>query len=283
MPPTTVPAMPAFLAICSALVVGSSDFLGGFAGRKGRIYAVVVWTQFIGFVAIVGISALIGGDPTAADLWWGAGAGLSGSIGIAILYRGFTVAQIGVVSPISSVGAAAVPALFGIFTGEEPGAPALIGVAVGIVAIALVSQSDGTRRASLIGVLHGAGAGIGFAGLFILLSYTTEDAGTWPLVPGRLAGAVVLTIGAIALGKNLKPAQGSWPAIFGAGVLAMAGNGLFLLAVQRGLLSLVAVLTSLYPAASVMWARLVFHERLRRVQLVGFALALIAVGLIVAG
>ena len=157
----TVPPMAAFLAICSALVVGTSDFLGGFASRRGRIYAVVVWTQFIGVGAILVISALIGGDPTTADLLWGTGAGVCGSVGIAILYRGFTVAQVGVVSPISSVGAAALPALFGLFTGEEPGALAIIGIAVGILAIALVSQSGEAQRASLIGVLHGAGAGGG--------------------------------------------------------------------------------------------------------------------------
>ena len=117
--------MAAFLAVCSALVVGTSDFLGGFASRRGRIFAVVVWTQLIGFGAIVVMSALIGGDPTAEDLWWGTGAGVCASIGIAILYRGFAVAQVGVVSPISAVGAAVLPALFGLFTGEEPGWPAI--------------------------------------------------------------------------------------------------------------------------------------------------------------
>lgn len=276
--------VPIALALGSALLVGTSDFLGGLAGRKGRLHAVVVWSQVIGLATIVVVSVLVGGSPTAADLWWGAGAGVCGSIAVTILYRGFTVSQIGIVSPVSSVGAAALPVLIGLLVGERPAALALLGVLVGLVAIALVSQSGGgdEHHNALSGVLHGIGAGVGFAGLFILLSFTDIDSGTWPLVPGRFAGAATLAVWAMTLRKSLVPAEGSWAPIAGAGVLAMVGNGLFLLAVQRGLLSLVAVLTSLYPAASVLWARIVLHERLRRIQLVGFALALTAVGLIVA-
>lgn len=274
---------PTALALGSAALVGTSDFLGGLAGRRGRLHAVVVWSQLIGLVTIAVVSYLIGGSPTSEELWWGAAAGVCGSVAVTILYRGFTVSQIGIVSPVSSVGAAAVPVVFGLIVGERPATAALAGVAVGIVAIALVSRTRSSTNdgAVLAGVLHGLGAGIGFAGLFVLLSFTSESAGTWPLVPGRLAGAVTLTIWAMALRSPLRPVKGTWLPIIGAGVFAMIGNGLFLLAVQRGLLSLVSVLTSLYPAASVMWARVVLKERLQPIQMVGFVLALVAVGLII--
>lgn len=274
---------PTTLALGSAALVGTADFLGGFAGRKGRLHAVVVWSHLIGLATIAVISYLIGGSPTTEELLWGAAAGVCGSIAITILYRGFTVSQIGIVSPISSVGAAAIPVLIGLFTGERPTNTALVGVMVGIVAIALVSRSapGGGGGSTLVGVLHGLGAGLGFAGMFVLLSFTSEQAGTWPLVPGRLAGAIAVTLWAMALKSPLRPVKGSWLPTIGAGVFAMVGNGLFILAVQRGLLSLVSVLTSLYPAASVLWARVVLKERLRPVQLVGFVLALVAVALII--
>ncbi len=276
--------MPALLALASGFVVGTSDFLGGLAGRRGRLGAVVVWSQLIGVGTIVLISVLIGGNPTAAELWWGTAAGVCGSIGVATLYRGFTVSDIGVVAPISAVGAAALPVLGGLLIGERPGWVALSGVVLGLLAIYLITQTHPERaHLTFAGVVHGAGAGVGFAAMFILLSFTDVSAGTWPLVPGRAAGASLFTIGALVLRQELKPVDGTWPPIVGAGVLAMVGNGLYLLAVQRGLLSLVAVLTSLYPAASVMWARVVLHERMLRVQLLGFVLALGAVTLILAG
>lgn len=277
--------MAVVLALAAALVVGSGDFFGGMAARRGKVLAVVTWVHLVGIAAMAVLGPLLGGDPTAADLGWGAASGVAGAAGVLALYAGFTAGRVGLVAPTSAVVAAAFPVVFGVLTGERPSALAIAGLATGLVAIALVSRPERgeTAGGGRQGLLHGVVAGLAFGALFILLSRAESGSGLWPLLPARAAGALLLVGAAVALGRELRPAAGSWQPIAAAGVLTVSGNGLFLLASQRGLLSVVAVLTSMYPAATVAWARVVFRERLAGLQLVGVALALAAVGLIAGG
>ncbi len=275
--------MAILLALASAAVVGSADFFGGFATRRGRVFAVVAWSHLFGVAATAAIGPVVGGSPTAADLWWGAASGVSGAAGILSLYSGFAAARVGVVAPTSAVVAAVFPALFGIVEGERPSLLALAGIALGIGAVLLISRAADGSGLSLTGLLYGIGAGLGFGGLFILLSRAQDGSGIWPLGPGRLAGFVVIALAAAIWGRDLRPVRSSWPPLLVAGFLAVLGNGLFLLASQRGLLSVVAVLTSLYPVATVAWARAIFKEVLAPSQLLGLALALLAVAVIATG
>ncbi len=273
------------LALAAALVVGSGDFFGGVASRHGRVLAVVLWVHVVGIVAMALLGPLLGGDPTAADLWWGAAAGIAGAAGVLSLYLGFASSRMGVVAPVSAVVAAAAPVLFGLATGERPGPVAFAGLAVGLVAIALVSRpaAGDERGSTAAGVARGLAAGVAFGALFILFSRAGDGSGVWPVLPARVAGAALLVVATTAVRSPRRPIRASWGAIGLAGTLTVGGNGLFLLASQEGLLSVVSVLTSMYPAATVGWARLVYRERLSGVQLSGVALALAAVALIVAG
>ncbi len=277
--------MAVLLALAAAVVVGSGDFFGGVAARHGRILAVVTWVHVVGIGAMAALGPLLGGDPTAADLWWGAASGVAGAAGVLALYSGFTAGRVGLVAPTSAVVAAGFPVGFGILVGERPGWVALAGLAVGLAAIALVSRPshDEPGDGAANGLVHGVAAGLAFGALFILLSRAEDGSGLWPLLPARAAGAAALVGAAIAMRRDLAPVRMSWRPIATAGLLTVTGNGLFLLASQRGLLSVVAVLTSMYPAATVAWARVVFRERLNGVQLSGVALALLAVALIAGG
>ena len=278
--------MAVFLALAGAVVVGSGDFLGGLAARHGRVLAVVLWVHLVGIGAMAILGPAIGGDPATADFLWGAAAGAAGSLGVVALYHGFATSRVGVVAPISAVVAAGLPVLWGVADGERPGAIVVVGLAIGVAAIALISRPAPTDVASGTiagGVVRGLAAGVAFGALFIFFGQVGDDAGAWPVLPARAAGTAVM-LGVIAARRDaLVPAPGARPVVALAGITAAGGTALFVLAFQEGLLSVVSVLTSMYPAASVAWARVVFGERLTPVQWVGVVTALVAVGLIATG
>ncbi len=277
--------MAVFLALAAAAVVGSGDFFGGMASRHGRVLAVSLWVHVGGVAAMVALGPLVDGDPTAADLWWGAGAGLAGAVGVTSLYLGFARSRMGIVAPVSAVVAAALPVVFGVASGERPSSVATAGLAVGLVAIALVSRPGAAdaRGSVAAGVVRGTAAGIAFGALFILFAETGDGSGIWPVLPARLAGASLVLAAVLATRSERLPRRQSWSAIALASVLTVGGNGLFVLASQEGLLAVVSVLTSMYPAATVAWARVVYRERLTGIQLAGVALALGAIALIAGG
>lgn len=201
-----------------------------------------------------------------------------------MLYRGLARGRMSVVAPITGVEAAAVPVIFGLASGERPSAGAYVGIALALLAVVLVSSSGSTgsdsRRAGLPEAL---GAGLAFGIFFIALDQAGPDTGIWPLIGARIS-SISLTAGIAVLARTkLKPPAGTMPAIAAAGILDVTANIFYLVAVRRGFLSLVAVLTSMYPAATVALARVVLKERLAPVQLVGIALALAAVILIGVG
>lgn len=270
------------LALAAAGLVGSGDFFGGLASRRGRVFAVALWVHLIGVGALILVAPLLGGTPGQADWLWGALAGGAAGLGIISLYHGFARGRIGVVAPVSAISAAALPLLFGFVTGERPRFLEWLGLLVGLVAIGLVSTGHEADASGPIlgGVLYGVGAGLGFAVLYIALAQTSPESGIWPLLPARIAGSMVVALVALFLGRKLVPVKASWRPVVATGILSILGNFAFILATREGLLSIVAVLTSLYPAATVLLARLVLHERLSRVQLAGFALAIAAVTLI---
>ncbi len=277
--------MAILLALAAAAVVGSGDFFGGMASRHGRVLAVSLWVHVCGVAAMLVLGPLVGGDPTAADLWWGAAAGLAGAVGVTSLYLGFASSRMGVVAPVSAVVAAAVPVMFGLATGERPAALAVGGLGLGLVAIALVSRPGRDQGSAGVaaGVLRGLAAGAAFGALFVFFGQVGDGTGVWPVLPARMAGAALLVAVAVGTRAPGRPETASWPAIGLAALLTAGGNGLFVLASQEGLLAVVSVLTSMYPAATVAWARVVYRERLTGMQLAGVALALAAIALIAGG
>jgi drug/metabolite transporter (DMT)-like permease len=274
------------LGLLVAITYGTGDFFGGLASRRNPPTAVVAVSQTIGLLALVVIVAIDRGSaPIAHDVVAGAGAGSVGMIGIVLLYRGLANGTMSVVAPITAVGAGVVPFAWGVVTGDRPSGVALLGVAAALLAVALVSAADAVDDARATRADIGAAlvAGCAFGVVFILLGSTHAESGMWPVLAARVASVTIMTAAVVALRRPLRPAAGTWRVIAIAGVLDVPATSLYVLASRHGLLSLVSVLSALYPAATIVLARLVLTERINRTQLLGIGLALTGVTLIAAG
>jgi uncharacterized membrane protein len=280
--------MAVFLGLAVAASYGAADFCGGLASKRAAPWAVVLGAQYVGFAGIA-VLLLIDGTPRppAGDLLLGAIASCIGVLGVGLLYFGLARGPMGVVAPITAVGSAIVPVAWGLVRGERPGAAALVGVAVALVAVVLISHTSGEEsgpaRIARTTLVAAVAAGIAFGAFFVVLSHTGEDSGFWPIFSGRLASTTVLLLLLLVLRRPRVPHGASPLTIVLAGVFDVAANALFLLATREGLLSLVSVLASLYPATTVVLARAVLDERLQRQQLIGLAAALGGVALITGG
>ncbi|GAB2935312.1 EamA family transporter [Nonomuraea fastidiosa] len=273
--------MTVILATACAIVYGTADFFGGLATRRSRVLSVVVLSQTAGLALILVLLPLLPGAYGTLALSWGLAAGLAGAAGLVLFYRALATGVMSVVAPTTAVTSAALPVVFGLATGDRPGVQALVGVALALGAVLLVSQEGkGGGQVTPRSVLVSLAAGAGFGGFFILLSMAPDDSGLWPLVGARLSSVSVVALLALLTGRGLRPGAGSLPVIVAAGVLDMTANVLYLLAQRDGLLSLVAVLVSLYPASTLVLANRVLGERLRAVQIAGVVCALAAVALI---
>lgn len=272
------------LATTCAVVYGAADFFGGLATRRSQVYAVVVLSQVAGLAFIVALMPLLPGRSSPGALLWGMLAGLAGGGGLIFFYRALATGTMSVVAPVTATVSAGLPVLYGLAAGERPELMALTGIALAIVAVLLVSRAPSATPAGRgVGPLIASlVSGAGFGGFFILLSHAPEDSGLWPLLGARFASIALVAALALLTGRGLRPGSGSLGTILLAGVLDMAANVLYLLAVQRGLLSLVAVIVSLYPASTLVLARHVLGERLNAVQIAGVTVALGAVALIAA-
>jgi drug/metabolite transporter (DMT)-like permease len=189
-----------------------------------------------------------------------------------------------VVAPTTAVCSAVVPLVVGLATGERPSAMALTGALLALPAVVLVARESGSHgRATPRVVALSVAAGVGFGGFFVALAGASADAGMWPLAAARVASLTIVIGLCFVTRRGLRVAEGALPAIALTGVLDVTANGLYLLAAGQGLLSVVAVLGSLYPASTVLLAMAMLHERLARAQVIGLVLAGVAVALIAVG
>lgn len=269
------------LAGVAALGYGLGDFLGGSATRRIPAGQTLLWAHGMGLVLMAAWVWEGTASPVAADMGAGALAGLFGLAGLVFLYNGLASGRAAVVAPAAAVVGAGLPVAVGVFTGDTPGLSGWLGVLVALPAIYLVSIVDGLpRRAAGLG--HGVGAGVFFGGYFIALAQATEASGMWPLLASRGLSVVLLTlVGALGQRAWLRQPRGRvGAAVFGVGVLDLVGNVGYLLAAQRASIVVVAVVASLYPAVTVVLARLVHHERLSAAQVAGLALGVTAVALL---
>ena len=269
------------LGLLAALCYGSSDFTAGVGGRRGSPAAITAIAQPFSLAAAgLAIAALSPRSPPSGVLLWGALSGVGGGIGTVALYRGLAVARMSVVAPVSAVLSAALPALVGYLIGEHLRPLAWIGIVIAIPAVALTSAQhagdEGSRRA---GIAAGIVAGAGFALMFIALDRAGPSAGAWPLVAGQ-AVAILIVMAWLIPAQN-RPgreawARSWWPGML-AGVLAGIASLLYLAATGVGQLAVIAVVTALYPAATILLARLGLHERWSRVQAAGLLISIAAV------
>ena len=273
--------MAVVLGLLAALAYGISDFVGGRTSARFNVWAVVAWGQSVALVGMLVALPFLPGRITASAVIWGALAGLGSGVGSIALYRGLATARMNVVAPLSGVVAAALPVLFGLVVGERPHPIALGGVVLALGAIVLVSLAraeDCSERSS--GVVAGLLAGLGFALLFVGLQRPGDQAGARPLLFAEIAAVSLIFGTALVKRAPLRLPRGALAGTGVAGALAFAATLLYLFATRHGLLSIVAVLVSLYPALTVILAAVVLHERSTRLQILGMIGAALSVALI---
>jgi drug/metabolite transporter (DMT)-like permease len=319
------------LATLSALLFGSSDFVGGYATRKNGALVVVLLSQATGLIAAV-LAAAAFGDSFAGprDLLFGALAGVGAVVGLVLLYHGLATTVVGVVSPVAAVVGALFPVVFGLAAGERPALTAWIGMAVAIPAIALLVWERPARRArpsearppgesppgegppegrppielperpalegsgdeepgragrpalprSVTAALIGIAAGIGFGLSVIAISRVSADTTLWPIAAARIAGIAGLVPILLVRRRPVRVVRGSWIYIVLAGILDMTGTIAFLQASRGTLLAIAAVITSLYPAPTVILGAVVLKEHITATRGVGLVLAVAGIALI---
>lgn len=275
--------MVVLLSLAAALAYGVSDFVGGVAARRTSAWPVAFVSTAAALAGAVVLAVAVDASPTRVDLGWGALAGIGTGAGGAFLYRGLAAGRMGVVAPISAVGAALVPVTVGVVAGERPDALVWLGLVAAVPGIWFVSREPGESGDVAAGIVDGVLAGLGFGLLFAAMGQVPESAGFWPLAAAQAVGAVCVALTASVLGGRWVPHHPSqaWGAV--AGVLATAAVVAFLLATQTGLLTVASVVTSLYPAVTIVLAAAVLREHIHRAQAWGLALCGLAVALVAAG
>ena len=269
----------------SALLYGIADFSGGFAAGKSRLLSVLLLSQLVGTTIALAALAIMGhGVPTIRDLMWGSLAGFSGSMGLFMLYGGIAKSIVAIVSPASALVGAIIPVIFALLLGERPTAKAIIGCALCLPAILMLTWESGDgehpRKSVKEALTYGVFAGLGFGVFFVALSRSSPSAGLWPLVGARIASITAFILALVISGQPFRiERSGLVPSLI-AGAADMGANILFLLASQSGMLSLVAVITSLFPAPTVILARFLLHQRIPPVRMAGLVLAMVGVALI---
>jgi drug/metabolite transporter (DMT)-like permease len=251
--------------------------------RRTPVFGVVLVSQLVGMALAVGLALLRAeGLPTPTDVGWAVLGGVFGGIGITALYRGLAVGRMGIVAPVTGVLAAIIPVVAGILLEGWPDMLVTVGIVIAIVAVVLVSRvaDEGGGRAGL-GLALLAGSTIGLFSVFI--AQVSDGHVFGPLSIARATQALLIVGVIVATRSDWRPTPRLLPALFAIGVLDMAGNGAYILAVQSGALAIAAVVSSLYPVTTVILATLILHERVTRSHAVGIGLAVLAIICIGAG
>jgi drug/metabolite transporter (DMT)-like permease len=271
------------LSLISALAYGVSDFLGGlFAKRASAWQVAVVGQSSSAFFSLIA-ALLVSGSPTGSDIAYGALAGLGGGFGVAFLYRGLSTARMGVVAPLSAIGTALIPVIVGFAQGDRPSRYVVLGIVCAFPAIALISRVADDNPGHRGGVVDGVLAGLGFGMLFVFLGQVGDDAGLFPLAASQVTSVLAVIVTATVLRQTWVPrSRGAWSASM-MGPLGATAQGSFLYATHHGLLSVVSVISSLYPASTVLLAAVVLREKIHGWQGVGLVFAALAVALVAAG
>ena len=278
--------MAVLLSLITAACYGAGDFCGGLATKTTRVIQVVAVSHLVGLIGVLIASPLLADAFTGRDFALGTAGGLFGGLGVALLYRRLSLGPMSVVAPLTAVTSAAVPAVWGIIDGDSLSGLAWVGIALALIAIALVSAvNDGmTAPVTPAVVIESLLSGVGFGCFFIFLDATEGATAPWPVVGARVATSVLLV--AYLLGRRqeiVPPGAANRLLLVAVGLLDTGSNITFLYATEEGALTVVAVLSSLYPIGTVLLARLVLDERMTRPQLIGFVVAMVATGLIAAG
>jgi drug/metabolite transporter (DMT)-like permease len=267
-------------ALAASITWGAGDFSGGLATRRAQVLSVVFGAHTVGLIMLVAL-AFVWSEPfpTTLDLIWGSVAGLAGALGVVAFYQALAVGRMGIVAPIAAMLSAATPVLFGVLIEGLPGPIQLLGFVLAFIAVGLISGL-GVAKGSTRGLGLALLAGLGFGSFFILISRVSHGAVFWPLASARLSSVLFLLAVVLFRRQKILPAKSVWPMVFLAGALDVAGNVFFVLATHVGRLDVAAILSSLYPAVTVLLATIILKERVTRLQAIGIVIALVAIPLI---
>ncbi|MFI8880777.1 EamA family transporter [Streptomyces sp. NPDC055243] len=270
------------LALGSSLAYGCADFLGGLGARKAHVLRTVMVAAPASLAVELLLWPVLGASFSPAALGWGAASGVASAAAFALLYKTLAIGPMNVLSPVTALVSAVLPVAVGLLQGERLGMAGLLGLPLALVAVVLVSAGHGTgsSRPSRTALLLALGAGAAIALQLIFLHQAPSDSGVAPLIIGRAVASVVTLTAAGLLYRRLGPEKPAYALSATAGVLDSLANLLFLFAARSGDLAVVAVITALYPAGTVLLARRVLAERIHKGQLVGLGAAAVAVSLL---
>lgn len=274
------------LALGAAAFYGSSDFMGAVVSRRHAVLAVAFGAQLAGLLTLAVVIPFLGHASVGPnDLLAGAAAGVFGGVGLLAVYRCLARGPMSVVAPTTALSASAVPVVAGIALGERPGPTAFLGIAVAFVAVALITREapvPGEIRPRLdLGLLAPSLAAGGILGLFfVFLGGASPDAGLFPLLAARVTSVAILGGLMAAQRTALVREPRHLGIVLLSGVLDMTANVLFLLASHSGMLAVVAAITGLYPASTILLAQQRLDERLSPVQVAGLGTAAVAAVLV---
>lgn len=270
----------ALLGLASAASFGTADFSGGIAAKRAHVFGVLTVSRAFGLVLMLGFATFTHEPvPPMRPLLWACAAGLVGGLALPALYRALAIGKMGIAAPVTSVLSAALPVIVAGFTEGLPHAVQIAGLVLALVALWFISRPEGRIRPQGLGLA--LFAGLGFGSFLVFMKQATQHATYWPLA-AALAVSLVVAVLILIVQRGSLPVPGVLPVVLAAGALDTFGNFFFILAAQRGRLDIAAVLSSLYPAFTVLLARLVLKERITRLQTAGMTAALIAVPLIAA-
>ncbi|MFJ5934202.1 EamA family transporter [Streptomyces sp. NPDC093071] len=270
------------LALGSSLAYGCADFLGGLGARKAHVLRTVMVAAPASLAVELLLWPFLGASFNAGALGWGAASGVASAAAFVLLYRTLALGPMNVLSPVTALVSAVLPVGVGLLQGEHLGVAGLLGLPLALVAVVLVSAGHGagSARPSRTALLLALGAGAAIALQLVFLHQAPSDSGVAPLIVGRAVSSAVTLTAAGLMYRRLGPEKPAYAVSAAAGVLDSVANLLFLLAARGGDLAVVAVVTALYPAGTVLLARGVLAERVHRGQLVGLGTAAVAVSLL---
>jgi drug/metabolite transporter (DMT)-like permease len=273
------------LALASSFAYGSADFLGGVAARGAHVLRVVAIAAPASLLVELLIWPIFGAQFDQGAVAWGAASGVASAATFALLYRTLAIGPMSVLSPVTAVVSAALPVGVGLIGGEQLSGLAVGGIALALVSVVVISggPDEAGRRPSRHALLLAFAAGAAIALQLVCLDQAPGDSGIAPLIVGRAVSSAIILAAVVALHARLGGRRPSVPAAAGAGTLDSLANLAFLLAVREGELAVVAVITALYPAATVLLARAFLAERIAATQLAGLGLAAVAVSLLALG
>ena len=289
--------MVVLLGLAAAVLYGSGDFLGGMATRRAHVLTVLTLVESAGVIVALAAALISSGPAGLAGLAWGLSAGLVGGLGLIIFYTGLAAGPMSVVAPVSGLVSTVLPVAVALAEGERPGVGVYAGALLCLVAIVLASSAGDTagdtrsgsgpaRRPARLGraIAYGTASGVSFGLFFLLIRNAGQSGELWPVAAGRIGElAIILAAAAVLRPGLLRGVGGGIPlAAAGAGAIDVIANICYVAATRTGAFGLAVVLASLYPGVTVLLARVVLGERLRRIQRVGLALAAVGIVLVAA-